>query len=289
MIHNCRDNIEVFFYIQSYKSGRRNMKLLYSIIVFVSLHVCASEDPQNIFKYISQEKYDRVIEMIESGIDVNIKDVHFYNDTPLIAISYKYAGGNEKALLTSRMLLERKAEPDFRNGFGTDAAALAVRFHPDIRMLSLLVESGAELTGIYYQHGESMLHINMENNNSGAIDIFNFLVKKGANINLQNNAGMTPLIKVMKLNYMEHEGCGFRRLQIRALIDAGADMEVEDKYFGLTALKHGIMTAGDVFCPGYPDIKYLLEAGAKVDQEAIDMAGNYELRAILMKYMLCYR
>jgi|GEM_PF-6315828 len=43
----------------------------------------------DIFDYIADDNYEKIIEEIESGVDVNVRDYRYFQNTPLIEISYK--------------------------------------------------------------------------------------------------------------------------------------------------------------------------------------------------------
>lgn len=261
------------------------MRILFLAFFLFSAILISSETPLDIFEYIQTENWDKVIEMIEDGIDVNIKNPKFFNDTPLISISFKYEKPSNRILEVVQMLLNRGARVNEKNIFGTNAVTLSAMLHKDSKMFLMLDNFGANLKDSFYDSEEGLLHIAITNKNKGVIDIFNHLLNIGLNIDHQNKAGITPIMLAMDENCDKHAGCGLKSDLIHALVDGGANLNLEDKYFGFTALKFGIDKTNDSYNESFPDILYLLDHGANVDQEAIDMADDYELKTLLKKYL----
>jgi ankyrin repeat protein len=90
------------------------------------------------------------------------------------------------------------------------------------------------------------------------------LIKEGADVNTQDNLGMTPLmIAINRFSLCEDYFISFTtrvnsKNGIIALLDAGADVNIKDK-MGMTALMHAV-TVGVLFI-----VELLLKSGANVN------------------------
>ena len=260
------------------------MKIISLLVLFFSIVLTANTDSLKIFDYIDNDDYDKVIEVIQSGIDVNIQNPRFYNDTPLMSIAFKYNKPKEIHLTVAKMLLDHGADPNLSNSFGTNALVLATKLHKTDKMFMLMNGYNANLTTLFYPSKESLLHVVITNPTQGGIEIFKHLLASGLDINLQNDSGITPLMLAMDENCQKFEGCGLKNYIIRTLVDSGAKLELEDKYFGFTALKFGIDATNETYNYKYPEIEYLLQKGAIVDDECIELADDPELKLLLKKY-----
>lgn len=138
------------------------------------------------------------------------------------------------------------------------------------RMLRLLLENGAPIDGLN-EDGVTYLQVAIEN---GDEDIVQLLIERGANVNVTDEYGATPLMQVESLDLM------------RLLIERGANVNAADKE-GQTAL-HRV-----VFEPGKFELAELLIAqGANVNardndgytplDHIIENAFDYEVALLLV-------
>ncbi|OFZ68709.1 MAG: hypothetical protein A2451_13895 [Bdellovibrionales bacterium RIFOXYC2_FULL_39_8] len=269
------------------------LKLTILLSLFLSsfswaIEAKAASNPLMIFEYFDNDDYDKIIELINSGIDVNIANPEFYNSTPLMEVSFKLENPNDRYMEVAKLLLEKGADPNKKSATGSNALFYAVLLHRNNNLLNLFIKFGANLNDTYHDNGESLLHIALENGRSNAGQIFETLVKSGLNINAQDKSGYTPLMVAMSQTCVPQEGCGFKGREVQLLVDLGASLNLEDKYFGYTALKFGIDVANETSIFSEADIwefEFLLKHGAIVDQEAVDIAASPVMKKLLKKYL----
>ncbi len=253
-----------------------------------SFATISDRNPRAIFEYISNDEYDKIIELINSGIDVNITDPTFFNITPLMEISFKLERSNDNYLKIAKLLLEKGADPNQKSTSGANALFYAVLLHNNADLLNLFIQYGANLNDLFHDNKESILHVALENGRNGASKIFEVLANNRLNINSSDKNGLTPLMIAMEKTCVPQEGCGFKALEVQLLVDRGADLNVEDKYFSYTALKFGIDSSNEASVLSVSEIaefEYLLEHGAKVDQEAINISSSPIMKKLLAKYL----
>ncbi|MEN6370985.1 MAG: ankyrin repeat domain-containing protein [Armatimonadota bacterium] len=157
----------------------------------------------------------QVEELLNSGIDVDIKDRNSY--TPL-----RHAAESQKKEVV-KLLLTKGAKPDLHI-----AACLG-----DDKMLIDLINQGMDVNSTD-SLGETPLHMAAQNDH---VDTVNLLISKGANTNAKNNQWQTrtPL----------HYAAEFRNNKVvELLLKAGADVNVKDNY-GNTPLAAAVEWSGD--------------------------------------------
>gem|GEM_PF-4486779 len=191
----------------------------------------------------------------------------------------------EKYLYIAELLLLKGADVNTRNIFGTNAVFHATKLNSNADFLKLLTKYGADLKATYNNNGETLLHAVMENSYYSSHEILSFLIEKTQMVNVANSSGFTPLMMAMTNNCRHYEGCGFMRPHIRILVEAGADINAEDKYFGFTALEFGIDSQNETASSDLRDFEFLLEKGAKVTKEMIEFSEDPEMKKLLAKYL----
>ena len=247
----------------------------------------------DLLKAAEEDNYDLVKQLIKAGADINARDAHGKT-----ALMYGACKSNHGIV---SMLLEAGADVNAVGDDGTTALTLLDFMELDnmkLLIALMLIEAGADVN-IPDHKGRTPLVRIMEswwmcqansplevetiqlllergadpNSNlrgtpilykvaeMGLADIARALIKAGADINMKNEDGRTPLIIATSYS---HTGT------VRVLIEAGVDVNMSDNE-GKTAL----MWARAV-CQGCSDIvKMLLEAGADVNVQ--DKAGKTAL------------
>lgn len=249
--------------------------------LFFTLNVVFADEFE-IFKHLDDNNYDKVIELLEKGVDPNITNPRYFKNTPLIEIAFKLEKRDERAYEIGKLLLEKGANPNIKNSFGTNAGLVAVKFHRSSMFLHDMMEHGLDLSQRFH-NDETYLHLSMENGYLEAPEIIHDLIQFGMDVNAKNKQGVTPLMEAMERNVVQYEGCGARRIQIAQLIQAGADVNIEDTY-GDTALIYGIYAINEEYCPDLQDLEILLKNGAKVTDDAFKASKKSDITNLLKKY-----
>lgn len=128
---------------------------------------------------------------------------------------------------------------------------------------------------------------NQKNNSSDCIDIINYVIKCGGNINHRDKYNRTPLATLVDLNYrygkwpaksidefMKYDN--WKIDKIKLLLDSGADVNVYDNH-GYTPL----MVACDTKHPHVNIVKILLEYGANIYNKVYRHGKEYSAITIL--------
>ena len=204
--------------------------------------------------------------LVENGADINAcSDDHC---TPLmIAIKMGH-------LNVATYLVERGAKVDIKDDRGCTALHHAMYYHHHDRLevCSCLIECGADVNGCYNkkspQNGRTPLMIASR---YGQLDAMTFLIKHGANVNLQDKEGETALhyavdgsdVSCEVLSCLIENGANFDAFSNRGctplmkaihnqlihvvtyLIEHGASIDLQDKN-GNTALHHAVSVTN--FC-----------------------------------------
>ncbi len=153
----------------------------------------------------SQEDWNFIIFLIEQKADITITDG--YNRSLLLPL-----------VLPDPVLLEQAitiaGNPSLKNN--PDLLARAAFMDYD-KTAALLLDHGAEVNGKDPQSGITALHVAVQRGNA---EIVRLLIKRGARVNIPDNAGDTPL-HAMALNYNYREN---HEQIIDILLRAGADI-----------------------------------------------------------------
>jgi ankyrin repeat protein len=135
--------------------------------------------------------------LIEAGADVNAKDA--ISDSP-----YLYAGARGH-LEILRMTLKHGADLESTNRYGgTALIPAAERGHVDT--VRTLIEAGVDVDHVNNLHWTALLEtIVLGDGGPRHVEIVRLLVDAGANVNLSDGSGVTPLQNARKRGYVEIE------------------------------------------------------------------------------------
>jgi len=259
------------------------------LIFLIFLTIILSENlfsaGRDIFTYIDNDDYGNIIREIENMNDVNITNHESFNNTPLMEVAFKLENEDSKYQSIALMLLQKGANPNYRNVFGTDALHYAVKLHTTDTFLANCHQYGADLELKYYNNDESLLHAAMENGHYLAPVITRYLINHTKLVNSQTEHGLTPLMLAMMNNCNQYQGCGFRREQIKDLVNGGAIVDMEDSFYHHTALEFGVESMNQAYLDDFQDLAFLIDHGAVVDQDALTLADRPGLIEFLKKYM----
>ena len=165
--------------------------------------------------------------MIQAGADVNAKGED--GNTPLMNAAFGRAVW-------------------YYGLYGSDSNVLKIT--PDVA--SVLIEAGAKVNA-RNDNGLTPLH-HAVNASSGVVKV---LLRAGADVNARDSEGYSPLMYAVTESDIE---------TVRALLDAGANPNLQEKKYGLTALMRASFTT-----EGRPDIAGLLvRYGANIYLEDYD-------------------
>ncbi len=262
----------------------KNLFILFTLLALFSSENLFSAG-KDIFKYIEDNDFANIVREIENLSDVNITNHESFNSTPLMEVAFKLENENSKYQEIALMLLKKGANINYRNAFGSDALLYAVKLHTTDTFLKNCQKYGANLEIPYNVNKETLLHAAMENNHYLAPVITKYLLKNTKLVNARTQSGFTPLMLAMMSNCKHYEGCGFRREQIVDLVNSGALVDTEDYYYKLSALEFGIDSMNQTYVDDYQDLKFLIEHGAIVDQDAVDLAETPRLKEFLRSYL----
>ncbi|HEV2601997.1 MAG TPA: ankyrin repeat domain-containing protein [Candidatus Babeliales bacterium] len=155
-------------------------------------------DPRTIFQAIAAGRTDFIVHWLAEGSDVNAVQLH---DTVLMA-AIKYG-----SLDLIKLLLNHKdIDVNFANAFGETALFLAIQ-RRSLAVLELLLEYGARIDSVsksghtpFLMAFEGMRDCLKDENYVGAEElkkIIDVLIKKGVDIEQQNDQGETFLIRLV--------------------------------------------------------------------------------------------
>ena len=125
----------------------------------------------------------------------------------------------------------------------------------------------------------------MENGHYLAPAITLYLVNHTKLVNAQTEHGLTPLMLAMMNNCNQYEGCGFRREQMKYLVNGGALVDMEDSFYIHTALEFGVESMNQAYIDDFQDLQFLIDHGAVVDQDALTLADRPGLIEFLKRHM----
>jgi ankyrin repeat protein len=130
------------------------------------------------------EHLDTVKILLENGADPNIPDVH--NVTAI------FSAVSENLYEITNELLKKKANPNVWNNDGFSPICMAVMRNPNTNILELLLDNGADINdksklpeGTHTPLHEAVYQLN--------VVFIKYLLERGANYNIKNFKGLTPL------------------------------------------------------------------------------------------------
>lgn len=162
-----------------------------------------------------------------------------------------------QALVFGLVLASASAPAQMVEGPDGEEFISALREGNGSKALELIEKPGSTVVNYRGFDGSTGLHIAMRNRNANWVG---FLLNKGADPDMQDKSGDTPLILAARLGFPEGAA---RMLMARAKVD-------ETNKMGETALMIGVQQRQ----PGI--VKMLLEAGA--DPDKTDHASGYSAR-----------
>lgn len=175
----------------------------------------------------SSEVLEMIIYLVENGADVNI-------ESPLMAacsLKYKYIKepGNDLYadvnLDIVRVLIENGADVNYRDNDGKSILMHAMNRCNGYKLVKILIENGANINNPDNLGNNEIMNIDADSNLSnedkgGYIQVLNYLIDRGCNINIKNAMGFTPLMKFSFENDYEF---------IKILLDKGADINLKSE------------------------------------------------------------
>lgn len=175
------------------------------IILFQTLLLISCTQPDlptiNLYRAIHAGDLDQIKRHLYHGTDINQPDRE--GQMPL------HVAAERGRLVITRQLVDHGAQLDARNSRGHTPLEVAV-LAGKTQLARLLLERGAAMD-------TQALLIETIRVNTNFRDVFDFLVKHGADVNAPKSSGDTPLIVAVR------EG---HRLLVKRLINEGADVNL---------------------------------------------------------------
>jgi hypothetical protein len=159
--------------------------LLVFLIVFLPNILCyscpfvLSKDP--VFKAIQTGNIIELKKLIHNDVNINISDKH--GITPLLHAS----GLGHQDIV--QLLLEKGVDINYQTKDGITALTIASIDKDNIETISLLIKKGANVNA-KGRDGYSLLH---RASKYGYFNVVNFLIDNGAELNIEDSYGYTPL------------------------------------------------------------------------------------------------
>ncbi|XP_052782656.1 putative ankyrin repeat protein RF_0381 [Mya arenaria] len=201
--------------------------------------------------------------LIDRGGDVD----EYYQDMTLIsAKSILHMCCEKGRYECAKVLLEKGADVLIRDTWYQTPLMYSILTQYE-NIAALLLDHNPEAIDIGDKYGKTALHIAVE---GGSAECVQLLLRYGADVNVTNNYGVTPLISV----------CGDKSLDadvtlqiVQMLLAAGADPNMRDYRENRNALQRATMTKH------IPVIEALLTAGS--DLNTLDSAGRCTVTNLL--------
>ena len=195
-----------------------------------------AQEPGKFYSAIRENNLAQLRALLDQKPGLNVAD-----DRGITPLMYAAEIGSLDAM---RLLLDRGAEVNAQNAFGSTALMWSVADPAKVR---LLLDHGAEVNTAA-RSGRTALIIAAFTNPSA--EVVRLLLAKGAQVDVMDARHVTPLNAAT---------FGNDTATVRLLLDAGADLETPDTFIGLTPLMNA---AGN---RNVEAVKLLLAKGAKVN------------------------
>lgn len=163
---------------------------------------------------VRTQDLETVATLINEGIDVNKKNSEGYTSLHL-AVIWK----SEKII---ELLLSAGADVNIKNDHDSTALQYALNYpYENFDIIKTLIEAGGDVNSRDSIKGSSALHWSVEQND---INMADYLLTRGANVNLKDYKGQTPL------HWFVAHNQGRSHLDLlEMLLKYGADMSAQDK------------------------------------------------------------
>lgn len=237
-----------------------DLNINYNLNIYINLNIADKEENTPLIHSAElNHAYDAIKLLIESGSNVNIKNI--YNDTALMYIINNNKDNINKKNDAIKLLLDAGADVNIQNFFGKTALMCAVE--NDIGSVKTLINNSKDLNlNIVDKKGRNVLWY------ANTSEIIMYLVQQGININGVDNDGNTVLFN--KINQYPIA---------RILIASNADVNFKNKK-GETPL---------MYCDNTHSIELLLNNGADINavnnlqQNTMWYAKNKEMITLLIQ------
>jgi ankyrin repeat protein len=206
------------------------------VLLAVVAAAAMAQDPENFYSAIRQNDLTQLKGLLDQKAGANIA-----NDRGITPLMDAAEIGSLEAM---RLLLDRGANVDAQNAFGSTALMWSV---PDPAKVRLLLDHGADVN-ITARSGRTALIVAAFTNPSA--EVVRLLLAKGAKVGIMDQRRVTPLNAATFGNDTE---------TVRVLLEAGADINTADTFIGLTPLMNA---AGN---RNVEAVKLLLARGATVN------------------------
>jgi ankyrin repeat protein len=232
-----------------------------------------SKKCNDIYDAISNDDFITLEKLLKAGHNPNQLDE--YGQTPIFRIVYN-SSQNQIALL--KILIEYGADVNFQKPDG----AAALHHAKKISLANTLIENGANVklrnkggsTVLHYQNENRLatlyLSLGIDVNDKDKLDntplhssiyskseFIKFLIEQGANVNLPNINGWTPLIMLCMTEYADHNDNIDIIKKIDILLASGANLNAKDNR-ELNSYNHALMVNNNELA------EYLKEKGIQL-------------------------
>jgi ankyrin repeat protein len=147
----------------------------------------------NIFEAVQVGNNQRIIELLDSGINVNIR--YKNGSTPLMFAIQQ--SNSSSSLETVKLLLDRGADINAKNNSGNNVLSFLVQYANTPESLNLLksfLEKGVNINEKNNVGITPLMYAASYSNQEGSLDAVKLLLDNGANVNAKDNNGYTALM-----------------------------------------------------------------------------------------------
>jgi ankyrin repeat protein len=198
--------------------------------------VAMAQDPEKFYSAIRENNLTQVNALLDQKGSAAVAD-----DRGITALMYAAEIGSVEAM---RLLIDRGADVNARNAFGSTALMWSVSDQAKVR---LLLDHGADVNTAAKSGRTALIVAGFTN---PCAEVVRLLLAKGAKVGVMDQRHVTPLNAAT---------FGNDTAAVRLLLDAGADQDTPDTFIGLTPLMNA---AGN---RNVEAVKLLMAKGAKVN------------------------